>query len=214
MRAALFLSACLCACSLGGKQPTYDYYVLTPTRPLAEEADRPSEVARRPSVVIAQVTIPGYLDRDAIATRQADNHISYSSRERWAEPLDTAIESTLRQELAAELTPEGFNVPAQSGAPTYDVHVDILRFERSGPQTVELWARWTLRSEAKQVHTAETRLRLPVESAAEGAAAASLSRALAQLATAIAQQVEAAEPELSAARTRRANESRSPRSDR
>jgi uncharacterized lipoprotein YmbA len=213
VRAALLVVACLAACALGGKQPTYDYYVLTPTRPLAEQTARPSEVARRPSLVIAQVTIPGYLDRDAIVTRETDYQLSYSKRERWAEPLEEAIESTLRQELAAELTPEGFNVPARSGAPTYDVQVDILRFERSGPHHVELWARWTLRSDARQVHAGETRLRMPTGSAG-GSAAAGLSRALAQLATEIAQEVEAAEPELSAARSRRAGESRSPRSDR
>lgn len=212
MRAALLVAAWLAGCALGGKQPTYDYYVLTPTRPLAAETDRPSEVARRPSLIISQVTIPGYLDRDAIATRETDNRLSYSKTERWAEPLEEAIESTLRQELAAELMPEGFNVPARSGAPTYDVHVDILRFERNGPRHVELWARWTLRSNATQVHTGETRLHMPV--GGSGSAAAGLSRALAQLATAIAQEVEAAEPELSAARSRRVDESRNPRSDR
>jgi len=193
--AALLLVGC-CACSLGGKQPRYDYYVLTPGNAPARPAARPAAGAPPATVGVSQVTIPGYLDREQIVTRAEDHRLIYSPRDRWAEPLDRAFERTLRQDLAAALAADGITVPPAAGAPTYDVQVDVLRFERRGTGQIELWARWTLRTDAGLVHAGETRLQVAVADAGNAAAAASLSRAIARLAQDIAARVRvaAAEP--------------------
>jgi len=189
VRRAAILLVCCCAC-LGGKQPQYDYFVLTPTRALAEPA---RDAAQRSTVGVSQVTIPGYLDRESIVTRTDDHRVVYSKRDRWAEPLDQAFERSLRHELAAALAPVGITVPSSTSAPTYDVQVDLLRFERLGASRVELWARWTLRMDTKLVHAGETRIEVRVAGSGDGAAAAALSGAIARLATVIAAKVQIAE---------------------
>jgi len=195
VKCAAMVLACCCACSLGGKQPQYDYFVLTPTHALAEPRAQTHE-ATRPTVGVSQVTIPGYLDRESIVTRTDDHRVVYSKRERWAEPLDKAFESTLRHELAATLAPVGITVPSWTGSPTYDVQVDLLRFERRGANRVELWSRWTLRMHSKLVHTGETRIQVPIAGSGDAAAAAALSGAIARLASEIAAKVQLAEAEL------------------
>ena len=66
----------------------------------------------------------------------------------------------------ATLAPAGIAVPAQAGAPTYDLQVDILRFERRGTDRVELWARWTLRHGEGDAETREARIGVALTGAA------------------------------------------------
>jgi uncharacterized lipoprotein YmbA len=186
MRRATFVLACCCACSLGGKPPAYDYFVLTPSPSQTRVAQATDE---HPTLGVSLVTIPGYLDREQIATRTNDYSVMYSSHDRWAEPLDVAFERTLKHDLAVTLAPEGITLPTRAGAPTYDVQVDVLRFERFGTDHVELWARWSLRSETRLVHAGDTRVRLAVDNASNAAAAAALSQTLLHLADDIAKQV-------------------------
>lgn len=188
MRTVLLL-ACCCAC-LGGKQPHYNYYVLTPA-----VAPRPSpreSAPDTPTVSLSQVTIPRYLDRESIATRADDYRIVYSKQDRWAEPLDEAFTRILRENLASTLAPEGISVPARAGAPTFDLQVEILRFEKRGPDRVELWARWTLRSEEAAAQTREARIETAIAGPTSAAAAAALSEAVARLAHQIAGEVRVA----------------------
>ena len=60
----LILLVLCAACSLGGKRPNYQYFVLG-THPPAHAADRPYAVS------IRQITLPAYLDREEMATRFA-----------------------------------------------------------------------------------------------------------------------------------------------
>jgi len=182
-----------CACALGGSQPQYDYFVLTPTRVLARTSASPAALttADGSSIAIAEVSIPGYLDRESIVTRTDDYRVVYSKRDRWAEPLDQAFERTLRQELATMLAPVGIEVPPHARAPTYDLHVDVLRFERHGVDRVELWARWILRGDGQPIDRGETRFQLAVSGAGTTAAVASLSEAITRLANEIADRVQA-----------------------
>ncbi len=194
MRSGLLVLACCSAC-LGGSKPHYDYFVLTATpamksaAPLAPRAREPSTVA------VSQVTIPRYLDREAIVTRADDYRLDYSKQDRWAEPLDDAFARTLRQDLATTLASSGIAVPPHAGAPTYDLQIEILRFERRGTDRVELWARWTLRATGEPAQVHEARIQIPMATPASSDAAAALSQAVARLATEIATQVQLAEAE-------------------
>lgn len=174
-----------CAC-LGGSPPRYDYFVLTSTSVPPAGGDTSSE---RPTLAVGQVSVPRYLDRESIATRVDDTRVTYSQRERWAEPLADAFERTLRQQLAADLAPNGIIVPSSVGAPTYDVQVDLLRFERRGNDRVDLWARWTLRGPEDWMQTQESRIQFALAAPTSAAAAAALSSAIARLASEIAAQV-------------------------
>lgn len=175
---------------LGGKAPKYDFYVLTPTTAVAKPASE--DAAPEPaqiSLAVTRVDIPGYLDREQLAVRADDNRVSYSRQDRWAEPLDQAFERNLRQDLAATLAAEGIAVPPNPSAPTFEVRVEVLRFEQLGPGSVELWARWTLRTDSDELHSGETRLRLAVPGVGTGPVVAVLSDAVARLADEIAGQV-------------------------
>jgi uncharacterized lipoprotein YmbA len=182
MRYAL-LALCA-ACSLGGHRPTYSYFVLTST---PATASRPGGRA----VAVAQVTIPGYLDREQIASRMGGNHLVYSTSDRWAEPLDQAFERTLRADLAAR----GIDVQSRADA---ELSIDVLRFERTGPDHVELWARWTLRGDGRVIDRGETRLHVALSGQDSGAIASALSEAIARMASQIAVRVRKPEPSVSA----------------
>jgi uncharacterized lipoprotein YmbA len=189
VRSAALVLLCCGACSLFRGTPKYDYYVLTPTRALAQP--RSGTGTDQPSVGVSHVSIPGYLDRESIVTRTDDFRLSYSKQDRWAEPLDQAFERTLRQELAATLAPSGIEV-SDRAAPTYDVQVDVLRFERRGANRVELWARWTLRSDGEVVRSDESRIEVAIPGPGNAAGAAALSSAIARLAVEIGKQVQIA----------------------
>jgi uncharacterized lipoprotein YmbA len=181
----LFLVLASSAC-FGGKAPHYNYYVLTPAI-----APRPSSPRRAnaPTLALGLVTIPRYLDRESIATRANDHRIVYSKQDRWAEPLDEAFTRILREDLAAALAPEGISVPARAGAPTFELQVEILRFEKRGRDRVELWARWTVRGEETAAQTREARIETALAGPTSTAAAAALSQAIARLAQEIAGEV-------------------------
>ncbi len=184
------LVALATACSMGGRRPSYDYFVLTSDQPMPAEAPGGDETR---ALVVDQVSIPGYLDREQIAMRTLDHHLVYSPKDRWAEPLDQAFARTLREELAAELVPRGIQVRSHGGAPAYELDVDVLRFEQRGPQQVELWARWTLRKDTEVVDSGETRLRVAMRGTDANAMASALSTTVARMATQIADRVRAAE---------------------
>ena len=177
----------LCAaCSLGGHRPNYQYFVLTSQA--RTDARRPLAAKER-TLAVEQVTIPGYLDREQIVTRTVAHRLVYSRTDRWAEPLDQAFERTLREELAARLVPAGIQVLSRGGVPAYDLTIDVLRFERSGADQIELWARWTLRSDTDVVDSGETRIRLAMNGEDSNAMASSLSEAVARMATELAARV-------------------------
>jgi uncharacterized lipoprotein YmbA len=189
MKAALVLALCA-ACSLGGQRPSYQYFVLT-SRPAQGPAPAPSGPAQR-TLGVDQVTIPGYLDREQIASRTTGHHLAYSATDRWAEPLDPAFERTLREDLGPLLAPGGIEVTSRGGTPTYELAVEVLRFEQSGAGQVELRARWVLRSDQKVLDTDEARTRVAMSGGDSDAMAAALSEAIARMATEIADRVQKA----------------------
>jgi len=192
MKAALSLALCA-ACSLGGQRPSYQYFVLT-SRPAQGPAPAPSGPGQR-TLGVDQVNVPGYLDREQIASRTTGHHLAYSTTDRWAEPLDQAFERTLREDLGPLLAPGGIQVSARGGTPTYELAVEVLRFEQSGPDHVELRARWVLRSDQKALDTGEARARVAMSGGDSNAMAAALSEAIARMATEIADRVHKADVE-------------------
>jgi uncharacterized lipoprotein YmbA len=194
MMRVLLVLMCSSACAMvGGGKPTYDYFVL-----VARSAPMPAHAAESAgaTVGVSHVSIPPYLDRESIVTRVDDYRVVYSTKERWAEPLDEAFARTLRQDLATSLARDKITVPTRSAAPTHDLQVDLLRFERRGRDRVELWARWTLRTNGESARTNEARIVVAMASPASAAAAKALSEAVARLATSIAADVRLADAEL------------------
>jgi uncharacterized lipoprotein YmbA len=187
---AILVALAGCGALFAPKRPTYEYYVLSAERSRTQAApawDR-VEVAGRdrpaPIAVVGRVTFPEYLDREAIASRIDAHRLVYSSRDRWAEPLPEAFTRMFTQDLRAAVAASGITV--QSGRigilPDLDVRIDVLRFERTAADRVELWARWTVHADGRLVHSDESRLVERAAGPTSGPGAAALSRAIARLA--------------------------------
>ena len=145
------------------------------------------------SLGIGPITLPGYLDRQEIVVRVAQNQINLSENDRWAEPLDENFTRVLAQNLAAILGAERVAVypwPIDK-RPLYQVEIDVLRFEADTAQEVQLSARWSVRNTGKKdaPRYRETRLSRPAKSRSMDAAVAALSDALGDFSREIAEAI-------------------------
>jgi uncharacterized lipoprotein YmbA len=98
------------------------------------------------SVGLGPIELPGYLDRQQIATRTSANRLSYSENDRWAAPLSESFSRVLAQNISHLLDPARvIQFPWQShDAPDYQVKIEVLQFEAGSNQEALLTARWTV----------------------------------------------------------------------
>ena len=98
------------------------------------------------SVGLGPIELPGYLDRQQIATRTSTNRLSYSETDRWAAPLGESFSRVLEQNISHLLNPaQMIQFPWQSNdAPDYQVKIEVLQFEANSNQEAWLTARWTV----------------------------------------------------------------------
>jgi hypothetical protein len=131
LAAALLLAGC--GTSLPSK-----FYVLT-----AEPAPPRFGAPAGSTVALGRVSLPGALDRPALARRRGGNEIVYSEEERWAGPLDDMVRRVLADDLAARL-PAGVSLveSAAKPPPGVTIAVEISRFDADETGAVTLAARW------------------------------------------------------------------------
>jgi len=101
---------------------------------------------------IGPIKFPGYLDRQQLVTRVSQNRFAVAENDRWAESLEENFSRVLSQNLAILLhTDRMVTYPwERSQQPTYQVQVEVLRFEPNAEQLVELSARWIIMDAAKK----------------------------------------------------------------
>ena len=173
------------------------FFTLSALPPLAPDAAKsPSELPGI-SLGIGPVTLPGYLDRQEIVIRVAQNQISLAENDLWAEPLEENFSRVLSQNVAAILRVDRVNAYpwAVDKKPVYQVEVEVLRFEANTAQEAQLSARWTVRHSGKKdsVRYRETRLSRPAKARSTEASVAALSEALSDLSREIATAIESME---------------------
>jgi len=138
---------------------------------------------------IGPIKFPGYLDRQQFVTRISQNRFAVAENDRWAEPLDENFSRVLSQNLSILLQTDRI-VPypwLRSQQPTYQVQVEVLRFEPNAEQVVELWARWLILDDArKTIGLKESYLTKPMRDKSTEASVAALSEAVADLSRDIA----------------------------
>jgi uncharacterized protein len=165
--------------------------------PLAPEAAKSPAESPGISLGIGPVTLPGYLDRQEIVIRVAQNQINLAENDLWAEPLEENFSRVLSQNVAAILRADRVNAYpwAIDKKPVYQVEVEVLRFEANTAQEVQLSARWTVRNSGKKdsLRYRETRLSRPAKARSTDASVAALSEALADLSREIAAAIESME---------------------
>lgn len=206
LAAALLALASGCSVLLGNRSEPPRLYVLS-----AEPAATTHTVPPSTLLGFGPVDLPGYLDRRGIVTRVAPNRLEATRNDLWAEPLGTNFKNVLEQDLRSRLPGvpiRSFPWP-QGATPSLAIAIEVTRFEATAAGTVELQARWVLRSPRETaVHGShDTALVEPIGGATSEDVVAALSRALGaladQIAVALADQA-AADARSAPARARRA----------
>jgi uncharacterized lipoprotein YmbA len=138
---------------------------------------------------IGPVKLPGYLDRQGIVTRVSQNRFVVAENDRWAEPLEENFSRVLAQNLSILLQTDRIVAYPweRSQQPTYQVQLEVLRFEPNMEQIVELWARWSIvDSTKKTVSMKESYLTQPARDKSTEASVASMSEVVSDLSKEIA----------------------------
>jgi uncharacterized lipoprotein YmbA len=86
-----------------GSSPASRFYTLSTLSPVAGQGGAGGSAAFR--VRVAPVTLPEGVDRPQLVRRTGDNTVVVDEYDRWVEPLDGLLRSTLVQNLGA-LVPE------------------------------------------------------------------------------------------------------------
>jgi len=183
---ALALSACV---NIGpGTPPRAPTYVLEPTVP-ATRVEHGGV-----SVGLGPVTIPAYLDRSELVSREAANQLRIDPRHSWGAPLDQEVQRVLGENLSRLLASDRVIVWPWSRHREIVVRIPVrvLQFEPVAGQGVVLVARWELLSPdaTRVLLSRQSEIIEPLTGFGPGPYAAGMSRALATLARQIADAVQ------------------------
>jgi uncharacterized lipoprotein YmbA len=95
---------------------------------------------------VGPVTLPEYLARSQIITRESPNQLGLAEFERWAEPLEESLPRTLAENLSVLLGTDKIIVFPWKKSITIDcqIAVDVIRFDGTLGGDTSLYVRWTL----------------------------------------------------------------------
>jgi uncharacterized lipoprotein YmbA len=130
------------------------FYILGTLPELDLAADKTTAgVIANFSVGLGPIELPGYLDRQQIATRTSTNRLSYSETDRWAAPLAEGFSRVLGQNISHLLNPARvIQFPWQSSdVPDYQVKIEVLQFEGNSTQEAWLMAHWSVSDRNKKI---------------------------------------------------------------
>ena len=136
----LALSLALVAC--GSDKPTRLYVLSSTSEPAA------GAPATNAAIGVGPVTLPKYLDRPQIVTRISDNSLAQADFDQWGGDLNDNITRVIASNLSRLLGTERVSLyPWKDQAPvTWQVSVDITRFEKEPDGSTVLSAFWSLSS--------------------------------------------------------------------
>jgi uncharacterized protein len=184
------LAAGLALASCADSQPTR-YYTLA-ALPAAPDAALPATPSAL-TVGVGPVTLPPYLDRPQLVTRDGSNRVVLADIDSWAEPLDGLFSRVLAENLAILLrTDDVLLLPQRRLIPLdYQVEVDVTRFDVDAGGNANLDARWWVfgRDGDKLLQSGRSTITEPTQVGDYTAAAAALSRALGAMSTEITQAI-------------------------
>ena len=156
-----------------------------PSRFFVLTATVPAPATRQAGMVlgVGPVTLPGYLRRTQVVTREGEAQVRISENDRWAEAFPAMATRVLTEDLVASLGAErGASYPwPRTLAPSPVVEVDFARFERDTSGAALLEASWRMRRGASS-RPGHSRITEPAHGPGMAESAAALSRALGRLA--------------------------------
>ena len=187
----IFLLVCLIPAGCSFLEPKPDPSRFFSLTPLPRTGQRAQDAAGTNALVlgIGPIKFPGYLDRQQLVTRISQNRFAVAENDRWAESLEENFSRVLSQNLSILLQTDRMVVYpwVRSQQPTYQVQVEVLRFEPNAEQIAELWARWSIIDGTnKTVSVKETYLTQPARDKSTEASVASMSELVSDLSKEIA----------------------------
>jgi uncharacterized lipoprotein YmbA len=189
---AIFL-ICSSLAGCGSFSPRPDpsrFFTLSSLPQVEESAAKNSGSQEGVLLGIGPIKFPGYLDRQEIVVRSAQNRFEVSENDRWAEPLEENFARVLAQNLSALLRTDRI-VPYPwpvDRKPSYQVEIDVLRFEANSGREAQLFARWAVSDGGNKnlISVKETRALRQAKEKSTEASVAALSEALGDLSREIA----------------------------
>lgn len=171
---AAALAATLAAGGLAGcsSSPPQQLYQLRAEAPADGLPPPPAPAANAPVWTIGPISLPEYLDRDAILRPQGQAGLGALPLQRWAEPLRDAVPRILRQDLARlRGVDKVWAAPAPPGVNAeWQLRVEIQQFEAAADgRSVVLQARWWLQDPAGKLPAVVRERRLSVAIGGAGA---------------------------------------------
>lgn len=175
---------------IGGKSSPAKFYVLS-ALPNPEPTKKVEAAERGVAIGVGPVSLPPYLDRPEIVTRSGGNELHLSEFDRWAEPLQQNVSSVLAENLSILIPTDRTTVfPWERSVPiTYQVIVEVTRFEGNADGNVSLMARWSVfgADGKKELLSRQSNLTTPTGAPRDHTATVSaMSRSLADLSREIA----------------------------
>lgn len=174
-------------------------YVLTPLTQVEPVSQAPG--ARDVTIGVGPVELPQYVNRSAIVTGNTSPVLRSAALAEWAEPLRDGFTRVLAENLSLLLATERVAIlPWQSGAPAYQVVVNVIQFLGQPGGDVSLVALWSLLGTQGQevLVSKKSSFREPTGGQDYEALAAAMSRTVAALSRDIAAAMSALPPRPSA----------------
>lgn len=142
---AILVATGVVAGCLSAAAPVTRFYLLTPMAFSETEIKREGADAA-PSVEIAAVRLPQYLERPQIVTRSSENRLELAEFDQWGGNLRKNLKRVLAMNLAGLLEKAHVVVApyGPSGLSDFRVEVEVLQFERDSAGRVRLSAHWLL----------------------------------------------------------------------
>ena len=143
----LFCTLFIVGC--GGTSRPRNFFMLSPI--IDSQAVSPQ--GEQISVLVGPVSVPAYLDRDQIISRQSGAEITVFDFDHWAEPLSNNLKRVLITNLSLLLgSDEIYDFDRRNPITTeYQLEVDVFRFDFNEDGKVVLLAFWTILNERGEV---------------------------------------------------------------
>ncbi len=129
------------ACS--STQPS-TFYTLSSLR--TSSAAKPVSANGALAVGVGPITLPQYLDRPQIVTRNSPNRMDLAEFNKWAEPMGDIFARVMTENLAILIGSQNVvSLPRRRLVPLdYQVEIDISQFDTEASGRTVLAARWSL----------------------------------------------------------------------
>lgn len=182
-----FFAIFILAISACGKTPAARFYTLSPmaSQSAAEHTSR----VNKQIVGIGPVMVAAYLDRSEIVTRSSPTKIELASFDRWAEPFEDMIASSLAENISTMLPSVQVIVdPWPEAKIEYQLVLKITKFETDQGGKAQLNSSWGIlqRSTGEMNAVYESKITVPGSPGDFDAITKNMSRALVTLSEEIA----------------------------